>query len=446
MIEKIEKYAKENNVPIMLSDGIEYLCNFILENNIKSILEIGTAIGYSAIRMALVSEDINVTTIERDKERYDLAINNIKAMNLDNRINVIYGDAMNIEVDGIYDLIFIDASKGHSIDFFQKYSKNLSKDGVIITDNLSFHGLVEDESLAVTRNQRGLVRKIKNFIDFLDNNNEYVTTYINVGDKISISKRKINIEAIFLDLDGTLLDDNKNIGDKTLKYLREIKDDIKIILASARPFCRIKPYLEKLELLDENNYTICFNGSLVTNNQEKILVSSPIAENIIIKIDNFILDNKIEWTYYLYDTRLLRKEINNIKEFVNANKIYKIVGISTVDNISKIRNNLPKYILDNLEITSSVPNRIEFVNKNMTKVNAIELLLNKLGIDKENTVAIGDGDNDIDMIKYVGYGIAMKNSPDIVKEKADIVTEYSNNEDGVYYIIKELLSKGCNNN
>ena len=189
MIENMEKYAKENNVPIMLSDGIEYLCQFIQDNNIKNILEIGTAIGYSAIRMALVNEDINITTIERDKERYDLAINNINSMNIDNRINVIYGDAMETEIDGLYDLIFIDASKGHSIDFFQKYSKNLSKDGVIITDNLSFHGLVEDESLALTRNQRGLVRKIKNFINFLDNNEEFDTIYVNVGDKISISRR-----------------------------------------------------------------------------------------------------------------------------------------------------------------------------------------------------------------------------------------------------------------
>ena len=190
MIENIEKYAKENNIPIMLPDGIEYLIKFIQDNNIKSILEIGTAIGYSAIRMALVSEDITITTIERDKERYDIAINNIKDMNLDSRINVIYGDAMDTELDGLYDLIFIDASKGHSIDFFQKYSKNLSNKGVIITDNLSFHGLVEDESLAVTRNQRGLVRKIKNFIEFLDNNKDFSTTYINVGDKISISCRK----------------------------------------------------------------------------------------------------------------------------------------------------------------------------------------------------------------------------------------------------------------
>ena len=195
-------------------------------------------------------------------------------------------------------------------------------------------------------------------------------------------------------------------------------------------------------MLEDNNYTICFNGSLIVNNKEKELFSSYIDKNVVVKIDDFILDNNIDWTYYLYDSRLLRNDISNIDEFVNKNKIYKIVGISTPEVIDKIRNNLPKCILDNLEITSSELNRIEFVNKGMTKVKAIELLLNKLDIDKENVVAIGDGDNDIDMIKYVGCGIAMLNSPEIVKENADIVTKYSNNENGVYYVINELLSKG----
>ena len=190
MIKKIEKYAKENNVPIMLPDGIEYLCNYIKENNIKNILEIGTAIGYSAIKMALVDDEIKVTTIERDKIRYDIAIKNIEEFNLSNRINVIYGDAMDTNVDGKYDLIFIDASKGHSIDFFEKYMGNLNIDGVIITDNLSFHGLVEDESLAITKNQKGLVKRIKKFIEYLNNNKDFNTTYVSVGDKISISRRK----------------------------------------------------------------------------------------------------------------------------------------------------------------------------------------------------------------------------------------------------------------
>lgn len=255
-----------------------------------------------------------------------------------------------------------------------------------------------------------------------------------------------NIKAIILDLDGTLLDDNKKISDKTIEFLIQIRRDIKIIPASARQFCTIKPYLEKLDLLNDDNYTIWFNGSLVVSNKEDELFSSYIDKNVVVEIDDFILDNNIDWTYYLYDNRLLRKDISDIKEFVNKNNIYKIVGISTPEVIDKIRNNLPKCILDNLEITSSELNRIEFVNKGMTKVKAIELLLNKIDIDKENVVAIGDGDNDIDMIKYVGCGIAMLNSPKIVKENADIVTKYSNNEDGVYYAIKEILSEGSDGN
>lgn len=250
-----------------------------------------------------------------------------------------------------------------------------------------------------------------------------------------------NIKAIILDLDGTLLDDNKKISEKTIEFLKQIKNDIKIIPASARQFCTIKPYLEKLDLLDENNYTICFNGSLIVSNNENELFLSYINQNVLMEIDEFILNNNIEWTYYLYDSRLLRNEISDIKDFTDKNKIYKIVGVSTSDEINEIRKNLPKCILDNLEITSSELTRIEFVNKGMTKVKAIELLINKLDIDKENIIAIGDGENDINMIRYAGTGIAMLNSPEIVKENADIVTKYSNNDDGVYYAINDLLNK-----
>jgi len=192
MFDEIEKYAKENKVPIMMKDGIEYLCNYIKENNIKRILEIGSAIGYSAMKMAMVHEDIKITTIEKDINRYNIAVNNIHKFNLHNRINIICDDALNTEIDGEYDLIFIDASKGNNINFFNKYSANLSSCGIIITDNLDFHGLVKNPELIKTKNQRGIVRKIQAFIDFLNNNLEFDTEYIPVGDGITISKRKKN--------------------------------------------------------------------------------------------------------------------------------------------------------------------------------------------------------------------------------------------------------------
>ena len=190
MLEEIEKYALDNRVPIMMKDGIDYLCNFIKDNNVKKILEIGSAIGYSAIKMALVDDEIKITTIEKDRERYDVAVLNIEKFNLEDRIKIIFGAALDTEINGEYDLIFIDASKGNNINFFNKYSRNLKKKGIIITDNLLFHGLVRDESLIKTKNQRGIVRKIKQFIEFLDNNSEFETEYLDIGDGIAISRRK----------------------------------------------------------------------------------------------------------------------------------------------------------------------------------------------------------------------------------------------------------------
>lgn len=186
-IEEIEKYAKENNVPIMLKDGIEFLTKYIKENKIKNILEIGTAIGYSAIRMALVSDDIKITTIEYDKDRYDIALKNIDSFNLNDRIDCIYANALDIELSSTYDLIFIDAAKAQYIKFFEKFDKNLKINGVVVSDNLSFHGLVEDESKTNNRNTKQLVRKIRKYIDYLKNNNNYKTTFYNLGDGIAIS-------------------------------------------------------------------------------------------------------------------------------------------------------------------------------------------------------------------------------------------------------------------
>lgn len=189
MISEIEEYARDNNVPIMMKDGITYLCDYIKNNNVKTILEIGSAIGYSSIMMASVDNDIKVTTIEKDANRYNIAVANINKFNLSSRIIILNEDALESNITGYYDLIFIDASKGNNINFFNKYKDNLAKNGAIVTDNLSFHGLVEDETLIKTKNQKGIVKKIKLYIDFLSNNKDFTTTYVSVGDKISISKK-----------------------------------------------------------------------------------------------------------------------------------------------------------------------------------------------------------------------------------------------------------------
>lgn len=189
-IRVIEEYAKENNVPIMMKDGIEFLTNYIKENNVKTILEIGSAIGYSAIRMALVDESIKVTTIERDINRFNEAVKNIKEFNLENQIEIINADALEYTTDKQFDLIFIDAAKAQYIKFFEKYKTNLKQDGTIISDNLDFHGLVKNPELTSNRNTKQLVRKINTYIEFLKENKEFKTEFISLGDGIGISKRQ----------------------------------------------------------------------------------------------------------------------------------------------------------------------------------------------------------------------------------------------------------------
>lgn len=190
ILKEMEEYATLNNVPIMLKDGINYLTDYIKENNIKNILEIGTAIGYSASKMALVSKDIKVTTIERDKDRYLLAINYINKLGLNNQINVILDDAFNVELSDTYDLIFIDAAKSQYIKFFEKFTKNLKINGVVISDNLNFHGLTHTKEPIESRNVRGLVRKLNLYIDYLKGNDNFETTFMDIGDGLAISIKK----------------------------------------------------------------------------------------------------------------------------------------------------------------------------------------------------------------------------------------------------------------
>lgn len=186
----LEEYAHKNNIPIMQKEGILFLQEYISKHHVRNILEIGTAIGYSAINMALVNKDIKVVTIERDKVRFDEAIKNIKEFKLESQINVIFGDALETEIDGKFDLIFIDAAKAQYIKFFEKYKVNLSDNGVIISDNLDFHGLTTQIDEIKSKNLRALVRKINNYKDFLKNNEEFNTHFLSIGDGIGISKKK----------------------------------------------------------------------------------------------------------------------------------------------------------------------------------------------------------------------------------------------------------------
>lgn len=191
VIKDLEDYAKENHVPIMEHDGIEFLTNYIKEHEeIKNILEIGCAIGYSAIRMAIIRDNIHVTTIERDQERYLKAIENVKAFHLDDRITILFQDALEVELDDKYDLIFIDAAKSQYIKFFEKFTPLLSVNGVVFSDNLLFHGYTKQKERIESKNLRQLVQKIRKYIAYLEENPDYITKFYKIGDGIAVTKRR----------------------------------------------------------------------------------------------------------------------------------------------------------------------------------------------------------------------------------------------------------------
>ncbi|ANC77981.1 O-methyltransferase [Fictibacillus phosphorivorans] len=190
---KMEQYAKEHNVPIMDLTGMETLLSYVRLKKPKRILEVGTAIGYSAIRMALACENAEIISIERDEERYNIAKDNVRSFHLESRITLLFGDANDLQSQvenyAPYDFIFIDAAKGQYQNFFDHYSSMLSPDGIIVTDNVLFRGYVADESGLESRRLRSLVKKIRSFNEYMMQHPDYQSSILPVGDGMMVSIR-----------------------------------------------------------------------------------------------------------------------------------------------------------------------------------------------------------------------------------------------------------------
>jgi predicted O-methyltransferase YrrM len=193
LLAEMESYAQEHHVPIMELAGIESLLQILRIQKTQKILEIGTAIGYSALRVAQAIEGVNIVTIERDPERYQLAESFFERSGNNRQISLIKGDALEVAEQisalGPFDTIFIDAAKGQYQKFFEIYSNYLSDEGIIITDNVLFKGLVCEPEIESKRT-RNLVKKIDGFNQWLMNNPAFHTIILPVGDGVAISKKR----------------------------------------------------------------------------------------------------------------------------------------------------------------------------------------------------------------------------------------------------------------
>ena len=191
-IREIELFAKENKIPIIEKEGKDFLIKYLNENKVINVLEIGSAIGYSAIMMALVSEKINIVTIERDEIRFKLALKYISELNLKDQITIINEDALVFDEKKLtkkFDLLFIDAAKAQYQKFLEKYLKCLEENGSIIVDNINFHGFVSGERKTNNRNTKQLVGKIRRFREWIMNNENFHVEFQNIGDGIMVIRK-----------------------------------------------------------------------------------------------------------------------------------------------------------------------------------------------------------------------------------------------------------------
>ncbi|MCI9064099.1 MAG: O-methyltransferase [Clostridia bacterium] len=191
LLNEIKEKALENHIPIIMDDTLEVIGKILEKKQINSILEIGTAVGYSAICFSrYLSDNGFIDTIERDEERIEEAEVNIKNMNLEKRINIYKGDAVEIlpTIDKKYDVVFIDAAKGKYPFFLKEALRMLNKDGIIFADNILYKGYVMSDYNK--HKQRTAVRNLREYIKEVTENPDLETEILEVGDGLAISKIK----------------------------------------------------------------------------------------------------------------------------------------------------------------------------------------------------------------------------------------------------------------
>lgn len=198
ILPEMEEYARENHVPIITKDIAGLLSVLIKTAGVKSILEVGTAIGYSAIHMGLCAgEGFSITTIERDEETAAKAAEFIKRAGMEKDIRIVTGNAEEIlkDVSGSFDMIFVDAAKGQYMEFFKDSIGKLRIGGLFVCDNVLFRGMVAERSLLIRR-KITIVKRLKKFLSFISSCESLQTTIIPMGDGMSISCKLKEVEFI----------------------------------------------------------------------------------------------------------------------------------------------------------------------------------------------------------------------------------------------------------
>ena len=190
-IEDVKRKALEEKVPIIKDEGLEFLLDFIDKNHFIDILELGTAVGYSAMKMAALNKDIRIDTIEKNKDMYKQAVDNVSNSPYSDQIKIHFMPIEEYRTDKMYDLIFVDAAKAQYGKYMEQFLPNLKEKGYMFFDNMIFHGLVYDVENIASRNLRNLVKKIIKFSEMVRNDDRFdIMFFDNIGDGILLLSRR----------------------------------------------------------------------------------------------------------------------------------------------------------------------------------------------------------------------------------------------------------------
>ena len=192
-LNEIEKFALETQVPI-IRRSMQSLLKFLLKfTKPKSILEVGTAIGFSALLMSeYAPEDCHITTIEKYEKRIPIAKENFRKAGREDRITLLEGDATEIlrELEGTYDVIFMDAAKGQYLHFLPEVLRLLKSGGLLVSDNILQEGDLIESRFAVERRNRTIYKRMREYLYELKHNDELVTSLLPLGDGVAVSTKR----------------------------------------------------------------------------------------------------------------------------------------------------------------------------------------------------------------------------------------------------------------
>lgn len=192
ILREIEEFAHKNLVPIVQKETARFLEVILTIKRPMKILELGTAIGYSSILMSMyANENSKITTIERDISMIEEAKKNIEKYELTNKIEIKQGDCLEVlkSLKDKYDLIFMDAGKGHYNHFLPECLRLLNEGGIIVADNVLFRGMVANDDL-VKRRKITIVKRMRSYLDIVSKDKRLITSVIPMGDGIAVTTRR----------------------------------------------------------------------------------------------------------------------------------------------------------------------------------------------------------------------------------------------------------------